>query len=54
VEVWDLYKKTLKRFGNIPTLIEWDDNIPKLSVLLEEAEKARKYQLEGGVYEAVA
>lgn len=54
VEVWDLYKKTLKRFGNIPTLIEWDDNIPKFSVLLEEAEKARKYQLEVGVYEVVA
>lgn len=47
-EVWELYKKALKRFGIIPTLIEWDDNIPELSILLEEAEKAKKYQIEYG------
>jgi uncharacterized protein len=39
-EVWDLYRKTALRFGRVPTLIEWDTNIPALSVLLEEARKA--------------
>jgi uncharacterized protein (UPF0276 family) len=27
--------------GNKPTLIEWDSDIPDLSVLLDEAQKAR-------------
>ncbi|SEH78884.1 protein containing DUF692 [Bathymodiolus azoricus thioautotrophic gill symbiont] len=40
-EVWDLYQITLKKMGNKPTLIEWDSDIPDLSVLLDEAQKAR-------------
>ncbi|MBU6459827.1 MAG: DUF692 domain-containing protein [Proteobacteria bacterium] len=39
--VWDLYTKSLKLTGNQPTLIEWDSNIPELSVLLSEAKKAQ-------------
>lgn len=38
--VWDLYEKALKRFGNVATLIEWDTDIPALSVLLDEAAKS--------------
>ena len=38
--VWDLYKAALKRFGRLPTLIEWDTDIPALEVLLGEAWKA--------------
>lgn len=53
-EVWKLYKKSLERFGRIPTLIEWDDNIPKLGVLLSEAEKAKNYQVEFGNHERAA
>lgn len=41
--VWDLYEITLKRFGLIPTLIEWDTNIPDFEVLMKEANKARNY-----------
>jgi uncharacterized protein (UPF0276 family) len=40
--VWTLYKKALKRLGSIPTLIEWDTNIPTFEVLKEEANKAQK------------
>ena len=40
--VWNLYSQTLRRFGPLPTLIEWDQNIPELETLLDEAEKARK------------
>lgn len=38
-EVWQLYADAIKQFGMIPTLIEWDANIPALSVLIEEASK---------------
>jgi len=40
-EVWQLYRDCVSIFGNIPTLIEWDTDIPQLSVLVAEAEKAR-------------
>jgi len=39
-EVWTLYEEALARFGARPTLIEWDNNIPPLAVLLEEAAHA--------------
>ncbi len=38
--VWDLYAKALNRCGNTATLLEWDTDIPALSVLLDEAAKA--------------
>jgi uncharacterized protein (UPF0276 family) len=41
--VWELYKHAIKRFGNVPTLIEWDTDIPALDVLLAEAELARSF-----------
>jgi uncharacterized protein (UPF0276 family) len=36
-EVWRLYERALSRCGPVPTLIEWDTNIPGLDVLLDEA-----------------
>jgi uncharacterized protein (UPF0276 family) len=38
--VWDLFEEALKRFGPVPTLIEWDTDVPAIEVLLEEAAKA--------------
>lgn len=38
--VWALYRAALQRFGALPTLIEWDTNVPALDVLLAEAAKA--------------
>jgi uncharacterized protein (UPF0276 family) len=35
--VWKLYQRALERFGPVPTLIEWDTDIPELSVILGEA-----------------
>ncbi|MEO8309518.1 MAG: DUF692 domain-containing protein [Pseudomonadota bacterium] len=35
--VWDLYDHALGCFGPVPTLIEWDTDIPALDVLLDEA-----------------
>lgn len=39
--VWDLYKIAVQKF-NAPTLIEWDQDIPEFSVLMNEAKKAEK------------
>jgi uncharacterized protein len=39
-EVWALYQEALARFGPVPTLIEWDNDIPPLEILLAEANHA--------------
>lgn len=39
--VWELYQLTIERIGPVPTLIEWDTDIPDLEVLVAEAEKAQ-------------
>lgn len=39
-EVWGLYEHALRRFGDVPTLIEWDTDLPTLDVLVAEAQKA--------------
>ena len=38
--VWTLYDAALRRFGRVPTLIEWDTDIPPLATLLAEARRA--------------
>jgi uncharacterized protein (UPF0276 family) len=35
--VWALYGRALERFGLVPSLIEWDKNLPPLATLLAEA-----------------
>lgn len=39
--VWELYRYTLAAKGQRSTMIEWDADIPELSILIEELEKAR-------------
>ncbi|NVJ68711.1 MAG: DUF692 domain-containing protein [Alphaproteobacteria bacterium] len=41
VEVWQLYRQLIERVGARPTLIEWDNNIPDFSALLNEASSGR-------------
>jgi uncharacterized protein (UPF0276 family) len=43
--VWVLYRHAVDCYGRVPTLIEWDTEIPELSVLLEEAQRARSILL---------
>ena len=38
--VWTLYAEVIARTGPRPTLIEWDTDVPALSVLLAEADRA--------------
>ncbi|MGE3289762.1 MAG: DUF692 domain-containing protein [Geminicoccaceae bacterium] len=39
-EVWDLFTTTVARCGPLPTLIEWDNDVPALPVLVAEAQRA--------------
>jgi hypothetical protein len=39
--VWSLYRRTLARSGPIPTLIEWDNDIPDFATVLGEVSLAR-------------
>ena len=55
-EVWALYAEALARFGPVPTLIEWDTDVPPMAVLLEEAAHAAALidEAESGTSRALA
>jgi hypothetical protein len=38
--VWELYEEVISDYPDIPTLIEWDNDIPSFTVLREEADAA--------------
>jgi uncharacterized protein (UPF0276 family) len=54
--VWRLYTQALERFGPIPTLVEWDTNLPPLAVLLGEAAEAQELlnRVAGGAHVCAA
>jgi uncharacterized protein (UPF0276 family) len=39
-EVWALYSRAIARLGPLPTLIEWDTDVPPLATLIGEAARA--------------
>lgn len=39
--VWALYRRAVRRFGQVPCLIEWDEGVPELEIVLAESERAR-------------
>jgi uncharacterized protein (UPF0276 family) len=39
--VWQLFGQALTRSGPVPTLIEWDNNVPSFAVLAEQVARAR-------------
>jgi len=41
-QVWELYADAIALFGPVPTLIEWDQDIPELEVLMGEAARAEE------------
>lgn len=41
--VWSLYDTAVRRFGEVPTLLEWDARLPPLAELVAEARKADVY-----------
>ena len=46
--VWALYGHVIARTGPLPTLVEWDADIPAFDVLLSEAEAVEHVILTGG------
>jgi uncharacterized protein (UPF0276 family) len=40
-EVWSLYRYVLERTGPVSTLIEWDQDIPSMEAVMDEADRAR-------------
>jgi len=44
--VWKLFGKAIQHVGDVPVLIEWDNDIPSLARVMQEAEKAQKIRLE--------
>ncbi len=47
--VWDLYRYTLQAAGRlIPTVIEWDQEIPPLDTVLDEVDRAREIAKSAG------
>ncbi|UTW51525.1 DUF692 domain-containing protein [bacterium SCSIO 12827] len=44
--VWDLYRRAVRRFGAVPTMIERDANIPPFADLVEELGAARRLAAE--------
>ncbi|MBY5990614.1 DUF692 domain-containing protein [Ferrimonas balearica] len=47
--VWVLYRHCLKTVGCHPTIIEWDNNLPPLPRLLDEAQRAQRWLLQAQV-----
>jgi len=45
--VWAFYRDAIARFGTVPALIEWDNDLPPLDTLLDEAATAQNLQIEG-------
>jgi uncharacterized protein (UPF0276 family) len=43
--VWDLFRQTVTLAGPLPTLVEWDADVPSWAVLLEEAARAEEILL---------
>jgi uncharacterized protein (UPF0276 family) len=53
-EVWALYAEAVTLFGRVPTLIEWDTDVPPLAVLLEEVAQAQSIMNAEPVHASVA
>jgi uncharacterized protein (UPF0276 family) len=51
-EVWQLYARVHESTGGRATLLEWDANIPKFSVLQQEVKKAARFR--NGIAKRVA
>lgn len=53
-EVWGLYQYALERLGPVATLIEWDNDVPALEVLCQEAMQADCLLQDVAVWERIA
>jgi len=49
--VWALYRQAIERTGAVPTLIEWDNDVPAWPALQAEATRAEAVLEEQGAYD---
>ena len=47
--VWALYDEVIAKVGPIPTLVEWDNDVPEWPILRAEAARAREILDRGGM-----
>ena len=47
--VWALYAEVIAKSGSLPTLMEWDNDVPEWPVLLAEAARAQEILDRGGM-----
>ncbi len=52
--VWALYERTIRRLGPVPTLIEWDADVPPWAVLYAEAARANAVLARAGLAASAA
>lgn len=52
-DVWQLYRRAVRRFAAVPTLVEWDADIPPFERLQEEVDRARREAAKGARDDAV-
>jgi uncharacterized protein (UPF0276 family) len=45
-DVWQLYREVVRRFGPVPAIVEWDENVPTLRELEEQARLAETVERE--------
>ena len=53
-QVWELYERLIARHGPLPTLIEWDGDVPAWSVLEAEVSCAERVLCTHGAFHAHA
>jgi uncharacterized protein (UPF0276 family) len=44
--VWELYRRAVRRFGAVATLVEWDEDVPAFEVVAAEAQLAQRIERE--------
>jgi uncharacterized protein len=42
--VWQLYREAVQRFGKVPALIEWDEDVPSLEEVVAQSRMAREIE----------
>jgi uncharacterized protein (UPF0276 family) len=51
-DVFELYRYTLARAGAVPTLVEWDNNVPAFGILFDEARRVDEALTRAGMRKA--
>jgi uncharacterized protein len=44
--VWELYRYAVQRFGEVSTLIEWDEDVPDFDTVVAESTRAKAIEAE--------